>query len=88
MWANSYAVGCGAYKCDEIEDSEDVEGNGLLFVCFYGPGYVLTCGYSYMEDVLIVHIIPLTQWKLCRGGPIPNWEQRLFILSQWQKQMH
>ena len=38
VWARSYAVGCGAFRCDEIAGAEEVEENGLLLVCYYGPG--------------------------------------------------
>jgi hypothetical protein len=38
VWARSYAVGCGSYKCQELEGSEDINENALLLVCAYGPG--------------------------------------------------
>ena len=42
MWAHTYKVGCGSYKCEEVEGfrGEDVEEGQtvLLVVCNYGPG--------------------------------------------------
>lgn len=37
MWARTYAVGCGAYRCEELAGAEDVEEGGLFVVCNYGP---------------------------------------------------
>ena len=56
MWANTEVVGCGVKRCAEIDgewnddeddeddddDNDDENQNILLFVCYYGPGYVHT----------------------------------------------
>ena len=38
VWARTYAVGCGSFRCQELEGAEDVNENALFFVCTYGPG--------------------------------------------------
>lgn len=37
VWANTYAVGCGVSRCEELEGAEDGE-NAIYFLCYYGPG--------------------------------------------------
>ena len=39
VWGRTYAVGCGAYKCQEMEGADDYNDNALFLVCSYGPGY-------------------------------------------------
>ena len=41
VWARTYAVGCGAFKCAELDGAEDANENALFLVCYYGPGYML-----------------------------------------------
>ena len=41
VWARTYAVGCGAYRCAELEGAEDANENALFLVCYYGPGYIV-----------------------------------------------
>lgn len=38
VWANSYAVGCGVSRCQELEGADDDGENALYFICYYGPG--------------------------------------------------
>jgi hypothetical protein len=38
VWARTYAVGCGAFRCAELEGAEDANENALFLVCYYGPG--------------------------------------------------
>ncbi len=38
VWAKSAYVGCAAFRCEELAGAEDVDENGLLMVCYYGPG--------------------------------------------------
>lgn len=38
VWARTYAVGCGVYRCAELEGAEDANENALFLVCNYGPG--------------------------------------------------
>ena len=40
VWARTYAVGCGAFRCAELEGAEDAYENALFLVCNYGPGFV------------------------------------------------
>ena len=40
MWARSYAIGCGAVRCEELRGAEEANENALFLVCDYGPGYV------------------------------------------------
>ena len=40
VWARTYAVGCGAFRCAELEGAEDDNENALFLVCYYGPGSV------------------------------------------------
>ena len=39
VWARTYAVGCGAIRCEELRGAEDANENALFLVCDYGPGY-------------------------------------------------
>ena len=48
VWARTYAVGCGAFRCAELDGAEDANENALFLVCHYGPGYVL-----YISLVLV-----------------------------------
>ena len=41
VWARTYAVGCGAFRCAELDGAEDANENALFLVCYYGPGYML-----------------------------------------------
>lgn len=39
MWARTYKIGCGAFRCEELRGFEDIEDESALFVvCDYGPG--------------------------------------------------
>lgn len=38
VWARSYALGCGTYRCQEIEGADENNENALFLVCYYGPG--------------------------------------------------
>ena len=38
VWARTYAVGCGAFRCAELPGAEDANENVLFLVCYYGPG--------------------------------------------------
>ena len=38
VWARTYALGCGAYRCQELEGAEDNNENAVFLVCYYGPG--------------------------------------------------
>ena len=40
VWARTYAVGCGAFRCAELEGAEEANENALFLVCYYGPGLV------------------------------------------------
>ena len=40
VWARTYALGCGAHRCAELEGAEDANENALFLVCHYGPGSV------------------------------------------------
>ena len=44
-WARSYAVGCGAFRCEELAGAEDANENALYLVCYYGPGYDINQGW-------------------------------------------
>lgn len=45
-------MGCASVRCEELNGGdEEIEGSGLYFLCFYGPGYVNT---SVMNTDLIV----------------------------------
>ena len=39
VWARTYAMGCGAFRCAELNGAEDDNENALFLVCYYGPGY-------------------------------------------------
>ena len=41
VWARTYAMGCGAFRCAELNGAEDDNENALFLVCYYGPGYML-----------------------------------------------
>ena len=38
VWADTQAVGCGAYRCNEIEAAKDDGEDAMFLVCNYGPG--------------------------------------------------
>lgn len=38
VWARTYAVGCGALRCEELRGAEEANENALFLVCDYGPG--------------------------------------------------
>ena len=45
VWATTYKVGCGVYRCDELrgwddedEDDDNDDDSAYFLVCDYGPG--------------------------------------------------
>ena len=40
VWADTYEVGCGSFRCSELRMFEDGDYGAMLLVCNYGPGYV------------------------------------------------
>ena len=56
VWARTYAVGCGAFRCAELEGAEEANENALFLVCYYGPGLVWlwSCNMLIMTCILLV----------------------------------
>ena len=62
VWARTYAVGCGAFRCEELGGAEDANENALFLVCYYGPGYVSTYIVCHITQILSFFL----QWELCQ----------------------
>ena len=55
VWARTYAVGCGAFRCAELNGAEDANENALFLVCYYGPGAV----YLTFTTQLVINSISI-----------------------------
>jgi hypothetical protein len=38
VWAETYKVGCGAFRCSELRMYEEGDYGAMLLICNYGPG--------------------------------------------------
>jgi len=39
VWANSNALGCGAKRCDQMQNLPPENKDAVFLVCDYGPGW-------------------------------------------------
>lgn len=93
VWARTYALGCGAYRCQELEGAEDNNENAVFLVCYYGPGWVIWPQNFKLRQY------PCDQWnklfttyiskrELCIWATIFHWIQALWKLSLQQEVLH
>lgn len=56
VWARTYAVSCGSFRCAELEGAEEANENALFLVCYYGPGWVCSV-HNYKPSILLFYVI-------------------------------